>query len=217
MVELMFNKELSDITFDIDDLQEWKDIAIQLGMEKQISLTKGKDTPIPYPYMNEVMFRVYQTLCPNKIDYKEYKNTTVPLDVMKQIFFCVKENYFQKIEIWADDKEPDPLVVGYLGKYWDNAKDNDGNRLYFNTKEECLAHSDNKNAYFSEEGKYLIARWGDELRSFAELKGKALQRLIDSTSIELQRELAEKTERLKLIKENCASYLEEHISLYNIK
>lgn len=217
MVELMFNKELSDITFDVEALDEWKQLAEELGMTKQLELTKGYNSPIPYPYMNQVMERVYKTLCPNSVPFKEYKNTTIPLEIMQQIAFSVKECHFNEIMIWADDKAPDPLVVGETCEWYNNAKNEKGDRIYFQSEEECKSHPDNnRKAYPTNVKRYIIARWGDELKSFAELKALALERLINSTSISLQREIKEKTEKLNSIKENCAAYLDGQISLYQI-
>ncbi len=71
MVEIMFNKELSDVTFDVEALDEWKKTAKELGMLGQLGLTKEDNSPIPYPFMNDCMTRVYETICPNKTDFKK--------------------------------------------------------------------------------------------------------------------------------------------------
>lgn len=218
MVEIMFNKELSDVTFDVEALDEWKKTAAELGMKGQLGLTTGDSSPIPYPFMNECMERVYETLCPNKTEFKEYKNTTIPLEVLKQIAFSIKEEHFSKILIWADDKEPDPLVIGYTSKWYNDARDEKGAYIYFDTKQECIDHPDNKgNAYETQIKKYVIARWGDELRDFSELKSLAIARVIDNIGGELERSIATKTEKLKLIKENAKSYINGNMGLYEIE
>ena len=48
MVENMFNKELLDVSFDIEALDEWKATAKELGMEGQLGLTKDDNSPIPF-------------------------------------------------------------------------------------------------------------------------------------------------------------------------
>lgn len=216
MVENMFNKELSDVSFDIEALDEWKEIAKELGMDKQLELTKGDKSPIPYPYMNEVMLRVYNSLCPNHTEFKLYKNTAIPLEVMKQISFSVKEGHFQKIEIWADDKAPDPLVVGITCKFYTYAKEG-GRTEDFLSKEELEKNYPGDSIYETDIKKYLIARWGDELRDFNELKSLSYERLLDDIGGELQKEIKTKSERLKLIKENVKSYLNGNMSLYEVK
>lgn len=218
MVEIMFNKELSDVTFDVEALDEWKKTASELGMKGQLELTTLDNSPIPYPFMNDCMERVYETLCPNKTGFKEYNNTTIPLEILKQISFSIKEKHFKEIQIWADDKEPDPLAIGITSKWYNDARDEKGVYIYFDTKKECKEHPDNNNkAYETQIKKYIIGRWGDELRDFAELKELALARVIDNVGGELERLIAKNTEKLKLIKENSKSYINGNMSKYDLQ
>jgi len=219
MVENMFNKELADIAFDVEALDEWKETAKELGMEGQLGLSTGDNSPIPYPFMNDGMERVYETLCPNKTPYKEYKNTAIPLEVLKQIAFSVKEKHFHRIVIWSDDKEPDPIVVGITAQWYNNSVNEKGSGTrYFDTREECIAQPENEGkAYETNQKKYIIARWGDELRDYAELKEKALARVIDEVGGELAKSIATKTERLKLIKENAKSYINGNMPKYELE
>lgn len=220
MEEIFFNKELSDVAFDIEALDEWKSICGELGLESQLSLTKGKDSPIPYPFINTTMDRVYKSLCPASVEYNEYKKTTIPLIVLKQIAFSVKENHFEKIEIWYDDKSPDPVAVGHHG-YWeeqsfysDSNKDMEGQK--FNSKEEVIANG-GKHPSFNCEEKFIIARWGDELRDFSELKKIAVARLIEKYANDYQRTVKECQSKLASVNENIAAYLSGDINEYEIQ
>jgi len=207
-VELYFDKELSDITFEVDSIDEWKNICSEIGLENQLSLTKGKDSPIPFPYINESMRRVYTLLCPSIVDFKEYNKTPIPLEVLRQISFCIKENYFNEIQIWHDDKSPDPLVVGYTYQYYNNAKDENGKYINYNTKEECLADPINNNtAYKTNENKYLIAKWGDVKRSFNELKEIAKERFVEKHAAKMKTDIEALQLKLKRIEENATLYI----------
>lgn len=218
MTEIYFNQELSDITFEIDKLDEWKKICNELGMEQQLGLTKGKVTPIPYPYMNEVMIRVYRTLCPNSWNYKEFKTVPIPLEVLKQISFSVKEKHFHRIELWADDKNPDPVVVGYHGTWREYPYDNKSNEKLkgkiFSSKQEVLDAGGNS-PEFQEEGKYLIARFGDELKPFDKLKELAIKRFIEENAGEMQKEIALLTQKFNTLKENAVSYFNDNMTRYD--
>lgn len=231
MVEIYFNKELSDITFEVDALKEWKQIAENLGLENQLKLCEGVASPVHYPFMNEVMKRVYETLCPRKVDYKEYKVTTIPLEVLKQISFSVNEGNFQKIEIWYDDKSPDPLVVGIIEDYYCyhlvNGKDvqltepGSNKTKYFKSQKEaenyCIANDFVfRSAYQTNTNYYIIARWGDELREFTELKKLAIERFLEDKAGELNRQLGKLNEKIKLIKENTISYFNGNVSLWEV-
>lgn len=228
MVETFFNKELADISFEVEALDEWKAIAEQLGFEAQLNLTKGKESPIPYPFMNEVMIRVYETLCPMKVDFKTYNKSTIPLEVMKQIAFSVRDKHFNSIQIWYDDKTPDPVVVGYLNEYYAYTKgaytrlEANGVNLTFPTQESVMTHLEENNlsdAYTTssnEIGKYLVARWGDELLDFPSLKKRAVLSFMEQEGGELKKEIATKSEKLKLLTENVNSYFNGNMQKYEV-
>lgn len=229
MVELFFNKELADVAFEVEALDEWKSIAEELGFEAQLSLTKGKESPIPYPFLNEVMDRVYTTLCPCKVEFKTYNKSTIPLEIMKQITFSVRDKHFNKIEIWYDDKTPDPLVVGYMNEYYAYTKsgynrlaDENGKSLIFPTHELATAELERQeitetyNVSHNELGKYLIGRWGDELLDFPSLKKRAIDAFIESEGGELKKEVATKSEKLKLLSENVHSYFNGNMPKHEV-
>ena len=217
MVENYFNQELSDVIFEIEALDTWKELSEQLGLEKQLDFVKGKESPLPYPYLNESMIRIYSTLCPRKVDFKKYDKTPIPLEVLEQIALCVKEKYFNQIEIWYDDKTPDPVVVGIICKYYTYNKE--GKRTEdFNTKVEAEINKGNGwSVYETDINRYIVARWGDVLRPLRELKDLAKERIIDKFASELKKEITEKTEALKVIQENANLYLLAEISENQLK
>jgi hypothetical protein len=217
MVENYFNQELTDVVFEIEALDTWKELSEQLGLEKQLDFVKGKESPLPYPYLNESMVRIYSTLCPRKVDFKKYDKTPIPLEVLEQIALCIKEKYFKQIEIWYDDKTPDPVVVGTICKYYTYNKE--GKRTEdFNTKEEAEINKGNGwSVYETDINRYIVARWGDVLRPLRELKDLAKERIIDKFASELKKEITEKTEALKVIQENANLYLLAEISENQLK
>jgi len=119
MVQKFIVEEATELIYDSDKIEEWKVKCEELGLTKQIALANGDKSPIPFEYMNTVSERVYETLCPTKQNYREYHKTAIPLEVLSLIALSEKEKYFDKIEIWYDDKTPDPLAVGYVkeGQY----------------------------------------------------------------------------------------------------
>lgn len=218
MVENYFNQELSDVVFEIEALDTWKELSQELGLEKQLDFIKGKESPLPYPFLNHSMTRIYLTLCPEIVEYKKYDKTPIPLEVLQQIAFCVREKYFTKIEIWYDNKSPDPVVVGKTCKFY--TYDKDGKRTSnFNTREEAkdVKHHTSWDIYETDVNQYLIARWGDALRPLKELKELAKERIIDRFGSELQKEIKEKTEALKVIQENANLFLLGEITENQLK
>ena len=162
------------------------------------------------------------------VEFKSYDKTPIPLEVLKQINFSVKENHFSKIEIWYDDKTPDPFAIGYIEQFiaynrnYDYLKDESGKKVLFSSKEECKSYSELIGFPFHSSGldsckKYLIARWADEIRPLNELKDLAKTRLLDKYAVELKKEIDEKTAALKQLTENVALYLNGDISESQLK
>lgn len=230
MVETYFNQELSDITFEVEALDEWKIIASELGLDKQLALTKGKGSPVQYPFMNEVMKRVYETLCSRKVCVSDYNATPIPLEVLRLIALSTNDKTFDRIEIWYDDKKDDPLAVGVTCKYWCYIIDpergpmqfcDDKGRGIYGTKEELTEKASAKGLkvkefYSTEESNYLIARWGDELRDFATLKKLAIERFMGNEGGEMKKKVAELTQKLNILKENTVSYFNGNASKYEV-
>ena len=130
--------------------QEWFDICSELGLDKQLAhadKSEDKKAP-PYMYVDPKTSRVIKTLCPVQVKYTDYKTSTIPLDVLKEIHKAEKNGWYSKICICYDDKSPDPFVVGF-------------------TKSESDWNADI----------HLIARWGAELLPFEVLEQKAVARM----------------------------------------
>lgn len=135
--------------------QEWFDICSELGLEGQLKhadKSEDKKAP-PYMYVDPKTARIIKTLCPVEVKYTDYKASTIPLDVLKEIQKAEKNGWYNKIHICYDDKSPDPFVVGF-------------------TKAE--------NAWSADI--HLIARWGAELLPFEILEQKAIARMKDEAA-----------------------------------
>lgn len=232
MVEIYQNTELNDVCFEVEKLQEWNELNKELGLTKQLDFTKSSDSPIPYPWINTSMERIFETLCPRKVNYKEYDKTPIPLEVLKQLAYSVKENHCNNYEVWYDDKTPDPFLIGYKTKYYghytvDNAKvdirDEKGNHVHFDSKEDCehwcMANGKEFNSVQEtwDKKRYLIARWADVLRPIVELKEMAKERLLEKYGIELRKEIEERTSALKNLTDHVAGFLAGDISESQLK
>ena len=153
-VEKYIIEETASLIHDIDHQDEWKKLLAELKLEGQQNLLNTdnkKSSPCPFVYMNNVMVRVYETICPCKMPVNKYTKTPIPLEVLGLIKLSKDEGYFEKIEVWYDDKSPAPIIVGY--RYDDE--------------------SAKQNGYTWMMSKYIIARWGDELLPWEALVLKA--------------------------------------------
>jgi hypothetical protein len=228
MVQIYQNEELNDVLFQVESLDEWQQIAQELQMDKQLNFVNQATSPNPYPFITESMNRIFSTLCPTKVDFKAYDKTPIPLEVMKQIAFSVREKHFVDIQIWYDDKTPDPFVVGTTQEHY--VYDKSYNRLKNADNQEARFKSENEAREYCNlvgfdvygVGKtnvinYLIARWGDEIRPIPELKNLAKERLLEKYGSELKNEIEEKNQALKKINENTLLFLNGEISESQVK
>lgn len=169
MIQTFVLEETKQLIYDNDSIDEWKAKCQELGLESQLTLAQEGKSPIPFAFMNQVTKRVYETLCPMKVELIKYSKTPIPLEVLGLIQLSQREKYFKSIEIWYDDRSPDPLAVGRVQK--DNYTWNDNF--------------------------YLLARWGDVLRPFEELKRMAIKVFTESKRIELSRNIVRLESELK--------------------
>lgn len=168
VVETFLMAENVELIHDENKLNEWNKLVDELGLDKQPK--NGDKSPIPFTPMSKTHKAVFETLCPQKLEYKSYAKT-IPLEVLKLISLSNRERYFQKIEIWHNEEVPDPVAVGLCGQWMFHAS----SAVRYNTKEEAkLAEPDNTNSlWFFESSRYLIARWGDVAKKFDVLREEA--------------------------------------------
>ena len=124
--------------FDSSETEKWLELVEQLGLENQASLIKDNKSALPFPMMTEAENAIYSTLLDRQVGYKTYSREAIPLAVLSLIALSEAEKYFDTIEIWFSEKNPDPLVVG---------------KRY--TSEEAR-----KEGYSWRMGAYKIAQWG---------------------------------------------------------
>lgn len=162
-----------------ENAEEWATICQELGLDKQLQKS-GKIEKVgnPYQKINPRSQRVYEMLCPVKISVKDYTAGTLPLEILQEIQRCQKNEWFQKMEVWYDDKSPAPFLIGY----------------------------DGDNGWQS--NKFLIARWGDELLPFEQLMTKAITRFKAAYKRALDRLIADCQVRKQDVEGDIQSYID---------
>lgn len=182
VVETYIIEETQELIYDDARLEEWNRMVEELGLEGQTAIVKPAKSPVPFLHMPPALVNTFKTLCPAKRDVEKYNLTPIPIEVLSLVALSKKEEYFEKIEIWYDDKNPDPACIGvrYNTFYSRNQKGNIATA--YPTKDaakmEMLANGVDGEPYPAGEIRYLIARWGDEKRSFEDLKARARSRYI---------------------------------------
>lgn len=193
VVETYLIEETVELIYDNEKLDKWNSYVSELGLKGQTEIQVKDKSPIPFMHMKKSMVNVFSTLCPRKVDIKSYNVTPIPVEILDLVALSVKEQYFQKIEVWYDDATPDPAVVGFTGEW--QVYDRKYNTLgRFKTQAEALAMKDDPNYYnncFEEAGKYLIGRWADVKASIEELTAKAKKLFVARKSDELNKKIRE--------------------------
>lgn len=194
VVETFVIEEVEALIYDNEKLDKWNSIVDNLELQGQKQIIKPEKSPIPFLNMNGDLVNVFSTLCPRSIDVREFSITPIPVEILDLVALAIRENYFNKIEVWWDDKSPDPVVIGMTGHWYEPTWYSDSNKSlkdrYFNTKEEVV-EAGGKHPTFKEKEKYLIGKWGDVKHSFEQLKDMARKRFIAMESIEFKRRIKE--------------------------
>ena len=179
VVETYVIEETAELIYDDVQLKKWNEMVDELSLTGQRSTVRveGK-SPIPFMHMKEGLVNVFLCLCPcrNKVDI--YNKTPIPLEILELVSLSKREGYFDTIEIWYDDKSPDPACVG-INKLW-----GEWNNYSYNSREEAIAAGINCSDYSYRENKYLLGRWADVKCGLDELKEKAVKRFIEAKTIE---------------------------------
>lgn len=180
-MEVKIYRELENETLILNeqDLEDYNKLALELGLVTK-EKSEANNCPVVYPILNEAMQRQLKALCPSSELIENYKRSTIPLEILTVYKFCKDNNMFEEVRVWFDDKQLDPLVIGY------NWQD-----------EEAKAKG-----YSWIKNKYLIARWGDCAKEIPELLSEGFERI----KLELQEKAVIAKEKCNSILSNPDIY-----------
>lgn len=191
VVETFVTEETAELIYDGEQLDKWNDLVSELGLKGQSVIVQPKKSPIPFLYMKNGLINVFDTLCPLKVDIKEYDKTPIPVEILDLVALSKREGYFTRIEVWYDDKSPDPAVIGILrlfGEWGD---------YQYRTKEEASEKlGKDIGSYSYTENKYLLGKWADVKHTFSELKEMAKTRYLETRGAELRKAIKETQRQL---------------------
>lgn len=205
-VETFVIEETAELIYDNEKLDEWNRMIEELNLKGQSQIVKKDKSPIPFMHLKQSMVSVFETLCPRKVAVEDYDVTPIPVEILSLISLSKKENYFNKVEIWYDEKSPDPVCVGMVGEYYECDWYSDSNKSLKNTT--FSTHEEAKNAgakhiSFREKNKYLLGKWGDVKHSFKKLKEMATERYIAEQTFYYQKRIKESQYRLSSLEEEA--------------
>lgn len=154
IVETFIIEETVGLIYDNEELEKWNKHVEELGLSGQTQIVKPDKSPIPFMHMKTNLVAVFETLCPTKTDIKAYNITPIPVEILDLIALSVKEQYFDKLQIWYDNKSPDPVCIG----------------MVYESEEDRLKKYDWRMNH------YLLGKWADVKHSFETLTKMATKR-----------------------------------------
>ncbi len=209
VVETFVIEETAELIYDGEALENWNNLVSELGLKGQTEIIHPDKSPIPFMHLKEGLINVFKTLCPRALSVENYNITPIPLEILKLIALSKQENYFNKIEIWYDDKNPDPVCVGMTGHYYQSTWGNDRNKeldnKHFNSEQDCKDAGATGSIYFSTKATYLIGKWADVKQSFEELKERAFKRYVEEQGAQYKKQIKESQRQLDDLENNAIS------------
>lgn len=151
VVKIYREPENTGLILNEEELNEYKKLAGELGLDE----FKPDKVPSVYTPINQVQIRALKALCPCTYKLKKYTRGTIPVEALQAVKFATDNEMFDVLEVWCDDKEPDPVIIG---KSFTN-------------------QSDRENDYTWNMHHTLIARWGDCSHELSELVDMAKERV----------------------------------------
>lgn len=179
VVETFYQNETIELIYDNDQLEKWNNIVVKLGLTGQKEISSKEKSPVPFMHLKQTLVNVFETLCPRKVDFKSFNINPIPVEILDAIALSVREEYFDKIEIWYDDKSPDPIAIGLR---------------YANEESR-------KKGYSWQMEKYILGKWGDVKRTFEELTCLAKIRFKAEQTTSLKENIKRYTRQLEDIDE----------------
>ena len=162
-VKVYREPENEALILDEEQLAEYHELTAELGL--QVVEQQDQKVPNVYTFLNSAMTKQLHAICPKHLKVEEYKKSTIPVEVLKVLKFAKEQNMYEGYEIWYNDVEPDPLLIG-----WNYSNDRA-----------------RENKYEWQKDRFLMARWGDCAMDLNELLqvgfDKLKQELIDKAKL----------------------------------
>jgi hypothetical protein len=183
VVETFIIEETSNLIHDNDALQKWNERVEELGLSGQREVVQVDKSPIPFLWMNNALIATFTTLCPTKVDISKYNKTPIPVELLDLVSMSNKEKYFDKIQVWYNEVDKDPVIVGY------------------SIEDGYLDKPDYYHDIYSK--KYLIGRWADVKASLDTLVVRAKQIFIANQTASLKQQIKQYQRQLEDVEDEA--------------
>lgn len=184
-IKIYREPENESLILNSEQLAEYNELATKLGLQTKERQEENK-TPNVYVCLNVAMQKQLQALCPIAQKASEYTRSTIPLEVLKVYDFAKENEMFDGFQIWYNDVDPDPLLIGWN---W-------------------MSEEAKKKDYTWRKNRFLIARWADCALEVPQL----LELGFNNLKQQLQDKADEAISKSKNILENTDVYVRKILS-----
>lgn len=158
-VKIYREKENESLVLDQESQEKYNKLMEELGIQKPNS---SQTKPSVYTPINDFTHNCLKVLCPMRHKYKSYNASTIPVEVLEVIAYCEENKLFDKLWIYSDTTDPDPVLIG----------------------ENYMSQEDREKDYSWRMNRFLLARWGDcayEIPELIEMAKKRVQKHLKAT------------------------------------
>lgn len=187
VVETFIVEETQELIYDNQKLEQWNELVASLSLQGQKEIVKEDKSPIPFLPMKQTLSNACAELCPRAVDVETYDRSPIPLEILELVALSKKEGYFDRIQIWYDDKSPDPFCIGI------NLPKKEEDKQYF-------GHDWYVKGYGT---KFLIGRWGDVKMSLDAVIEKAKKLFVIRRTAELKKEIRDSERKLEDVEDEA--------------
>lgn len=164
----------------------------ELGLEGQKQFIQDcEGSVIPFVLMTKSEYRVWSEFAPTKVPLEEFKAGIIPQQILEILVPTKKNCYFDQIQIWTEavPTAVDPLVVG--------------------VKKDGI-----KDGWRTRDAHFLVARWGQALKSYEDVKEQVRQALLRKRRISLEEFVKKSQAALETNERFVEEYLDGTASSY---
>jgi len=193
VVETFLTEETVELIYDNEQLDAWNKHVQELGLVGQTQIVKDNKSPIPFMHLKTSHRNICEEICPVKVQIEKYNITPIPVEILELVALSKRENYFEEIEVWYDDKSPDPFVVGVNYEYYSvdgsSWKTRHPNKKLAQEEMDANGWKGTPTRPWGGGTYYLIGKWADVKRSWKELKEMAVERFIAFKKQEYEKQI----------------------------
>lgn len=203
-VETFIIEETAPLIYDNEQLDKWNDLVKELGLKGQTNIVKPNKSPIPFMFLNQGLKNILDTLCPKRVSIENFDISPIPVEILSLVSLSNMEKYFNKIQIWYDDKQKDPCCIGITSEYLlyegyvkavpeELCKNYPNKEEAFKVAKEYIPELKETTSigWETNEKHYLIGKWADVKHSFDELRQMAIKRFVDEKGNEYRKQIKE--------------------------